>query len=93
LIGSIVLLPYAIIGGTSSFFFGSLVAAILIMAIDIRRRLKYIQLPVYWFYLWLALLAVAVSLQLTIVFKVIPLPRWYKFWLSFGNVELNLVVS
>ena len=68
LMGSVVLLPYAIIGGGSSFFFGSLIAAVIVMAIDLYRRLKVIQLPIHWYVLWLTLLAIAVTLQLTVVF-------------------------
>ena len=69
LIGSVVLIPYAAFGGSPAFFFGSLCASIIIMIIDIKRRLHQIQLSNHWFSLWVILLALAVSLQLTVVFR------------------------
>lgn len=69
LIGSLVLIPFSSFGGGPSFFFGSLVASVLIMAIDIRMRLWQIKLATRWYLLWLGLLAVAVTLQLTVAFR------------------------
>jgi hypothetical protein len=69
LIGSMILIPFAILGGGPPFFFGSLVASVLIMAIDIRMRLWQIKLPTRWYLLWLGFLALAVTLQLTVVFR------------------------
>ena len=71
LTGSTVLLPFAFFGGSAGFFFGSLVAAILIMAVDIFRRLTLSRFPIKWFLLWLGLLGVAVTLQVTVVFHIV----------------------
>ena len=68
-IGSFILLPYAIVGGGPSFFFGSLVAAVLVMALDFFIRIRRNQFPIRWYFLWLGLLAIAVTLQLTVVFR------------------------
>lgn len=71
LTGSVILLPFAINPGSRGFFFGSLAAAVLIMAIDLFRRFRLFRFPVKWYLLWLGLLAIAVTLQLTIVFHII----------------------
>jgi len=71
LTGSLVLLPFAILSGGAAFFFGSLLACILVMSVHIVIRLRSAGFSWRWPALWLALLGVAVSLQLTIVFHVI----------------------
>ena len=71
LIGSLVLLPFAILAGGAAFFFGSLLACILVMSVHIVICLKSGGFSWRWPTLWLALLVIAVSLQLTVVFHVI----------------------
>jgi hypothetical protein len=71
LVGSVVLLPYAIFSGGAGFFFGSLAAAILAMSIVIIVRLSRIGLSWRWTAMWFLLLAIAVSLQLTVVFDLV----------------------
>lgn len=71
LIGSLTLLPYAILSGGAGFFFGSLGAAILAMSLVISMRLSRIGLSWGWIALWFLLLGIAVSLQLTVVFHFI----------------------
>lgn len=68
LIGSITLLPYAILSGGPGFFFGSLGASIFAMSICILIGLPRIALSWHWGALWFILLAIAVSLQITVVF-------------------------
>lgn len=71
LIGSLVLLPFAIISGTTAFFFGSLLASICAMGISIVLHLKSIGFPWQWQALWFFLLSIAVTLQLTVVFHLL----------------------
>ena len=68
--GSVVLVPYLFIQGDWSFFLGSLIACVLVMGALISWRLPAIGLRKTWVGLWFLLLAVAVTLQLTVVFKV-----------------------
>ncbi len=70
LLGSLTLLPYAILSGGSQFFFGSLGVSILTMCVIIYLRLAQIGLSWRWKALWFTLLACAVSLQLTVVFHI-----------------------
>lgn len=72
LAGSCVLIPFALFPGPAAFFFGSLLACIIVMTgilIFLQRRAK---LPWRWSGLWMILLASAVTLQLTVVFHVFP---------------------
>jgi hypothetical protein len=76
LIGSIVLLPYYFSAAlswnsSSQFFTGSLIVAILAMIVSYYRNIKSIAVNVKWWLFWLACLAIAISLQLTLVFHVI----------------------
>lgn len=71
LLGSVVLVPFAIFSGGAPSFFGSLIACIIVMGLNILRRLPRIGLSWRWPALWFALLAIAVTLQLTVVFHVI----------------------
>ena len=69
--GSLILLPYILRGGSWQFFLGSLICAVITMAVMVTLRLSTIGISKKWVLLWFALLAIAVSLQLTVVFKVI----------------------
>lgn len=71
LTGSLILIPFAILSGGPVFFFGSLLACIVVMIASAIIRLKAIGLSWRWPTLWLALLAVAVGLQLTVVFNIL----------------------
>lgn len=71
LIGSVTLLPYALLSGGPGFFFGSLGASIFAMSIAILIGLPRIGLSWHWRALWFTLLAIAVSLQITVVFHLI----------------------
>lgn len=71
LIGSTVLLPYAALSGGAGFFFGSLIGSIVVMAaslVGLQRRAGF---SWRWQALWFGLLAVAVTLQLTVVFHLL----------------------
>jgi hypothetical protein len=76
LIGSIILLPYTIlsvgfgINGTN-FFIGSLLLAVAVMILMYAMSVKNAGLPLLWWLGWLICLAVAVTLQLTVVFHVL----------------------
>lgn len=71
LIGSFVLLPFALSSGSANYFFGSLLASICAMAISIVVRLRSAGFPWQWPVLWFLILFVAVTLQLTIVFHIL----------------------
>lgn len=75
-IGSCILIPYIIlsitgISNSGSFFLGSLIVAVIIMVFSYLRILKKLLLPIKWWIYWLICLAIAISLQLTVVFHVI----------------------
>lgn len=71
LVGSVVLLPFASIPGGTAFFFGSLLASICAMGVTVVLRLKEAGFTWQWSALWFLLLAIAVTLQLTIVFHIL----------------------
>ncbi|MES2922691.1 MAG: hypothetical protein V4819_14150 [Verrucomicrobiota bacterium] len=71
LIGSLTLLPFAVLSGGAAFFFGSLIACILVMTVNLFLRQRATGLSWRWFALWLALLGIAVGLQLTVVFHLL----------------------
>jgi len=75
-IGSCVLLPFVIsayfgVNNDSNFFILSLVFAVITMIILYRNAVVKSQVAISWWYFWLLCLAIAISLQLTVVFKVI----------------------
>ena len=70
-IGSCMLIPYILVGGSWAFFLGFLILCVVIMAVLVVSRLAAIGMTRRWAVLWFALLGVAVSLQLTLVFDVI----------------------
>ena len=69
-VGSCLLLPYILTGGDWRFFLGSLVGCVAVMSVLIVWRIKAIGLSHGWTLLWFFLLAIAVTLQLTVVFRV-----------------------
>ena len=76
LIGSLILVPFIISASAKwsdngGFFFGSLVVAVLVMICVYYKSVRDLQLPLQWWFFWLISLAVAVTLQLTVVFKFI----------------------
>lgn len=76
LAGSVILLPYAIAAtvsqvNTASFFVGSLLVAVGIMVILYFLNVQKLALPKKWFWGWIFCLAIAITLQLTVVFSVI----------------------
>lgn len=76
LVGSVILLPYAIAASISQvngagFFVGSLLTAVVIMIVLYFLNVLKLGLPKKWFWGWIFCLAVAITLQLTVVFSVI----------------------
>ena len=70
-VGSGVLLPYILFAGNWSFFLGSLVCSVLVMAWLVVTRLASLGVSQWWTILWFVLLGIAVSLQLTVVFDIV----------------------
>ena len=70
-IGSGILIPYIFTSGSWEYFLSSLIGCVIVMAGLIVWRLSKIGLSKFWIALWFGLLAIAVSLQLTVVFRVI----------------------
>ena len=76
LVGSVILLPYAIAATVSNvngstFFIGSLLIAVVVMIILYFLNVEKLALPKKWFWGWVICLAIAITLQLTVVFSVI----------------------
>jgi len=69
-VGSGILIPYIITSGPWVYFLSSLIGCVIVMAGLIVWRLSKIGLGKFWIALWFGLLAIAVTLQLTIVFRV-----------------------
>ena len=75
LVGSIILLPYAIVStcfaiNNASFFIGSLIVAVAVMIVLYALSVKNAGVKIQWWLGWLCCLAIAVTLQLTVVFHV-----------------------
>ena len=75
LIGSLILLPYAVLSklwgvNGNDFFVGSLVLAVAVMIFFYAVAVKNAGINIKWWLGWLLCLAIAVTLQLTIVFHV-----------------------
>jgi len=73
LIGSLILVPFIISAlakwsDSGEFFFASLVAAVLVMIFVYYRSVRALQLQLRWWFFWLICLAIAIALQLTVVF-------------------------
>lgn len=75
LLGSLLLLPYCFITFTESaaFFFLSLIVAVLVMVIGYYLNVTQLKIGLKWWLFWLACLAIAITLQLTVVFHIIKL--------------------
>lgn len=76
LIGSLILLPYYISAAlgwnsTAVFFTGSLIVAVLVMIISYYKHVRSLAVGIKWWVFWLVCLAIAITLQLTVVFDVI----------------------
>ena len=78
LIGSCMLVPYAVcayiymhIYIRAHFFVGSLLAAVLTMVVLYYNAVKKSGVKLQWWFFWLGCLAIAITLQLTMVFHVI----------------------
>ena len=76
LVGSVILLPYAIAATVSNvngaaFFIGSLLLAVAAMIVLYFLNVQKLGLQKKWFWGWIFCLAIAITLQLTVVFSVI----------------------
>jgi threonine/homoserine efflux transporter RhtA len=76
LVGSLILLPYAIAATCSNvneatFFITSLLIAVAVMIVLYFLNVRKLTLPKKWFWGWIVCLAIAITLQLTLVFSVI----------------------
>jgi hypothetical protein len=76
LAGSLVLVPYAVLSNTqdinsTGFFTGSLLLAVAVMILLYAMSVKNAAVKIYWWLGWLFCLAIAVTLQLTVVFHVL----------------------
>lgn len=69
--GSMILVPYILSPGDGKYFLASLIACVAVMAVLICWKLPRIGVTKFWVLLWLGLLAIAVTLQLTVVFNVL----------------------
>ncbi|MGG9960500.1 hypothetical protein [Ferruginibacter sp. SUN106] len=76
LVGSIILLPYAVMATWSNnnsaiFFVSSLLIAVAVMIALYFSNVKNSGVSLKWFWGWVICLAIAITLQLTVVFSVI----------------------
>ncbi|MEP6674467.1 MAG: hypothetical protein ABJA78_04910 [Ferruginibacter sp.] len=76
LAGSIILLPYAVMSSLwnindNNFFIGSLGLAVAVMILLYALSVKNAGIKIYWWLGWLCCLAVAITLQLTVVFHAV----------------------
>ncbi len=76
LVGSVILLPYPVVTvflkiDNAQFFVGSLIVAVLVMIVLYFLNVQKLALPKKWFWGWICCLAIAITLQLTVVFSVI----------------------
>jgi hypothetical protein len=76
LIGSLLLLPYVLsasmnLANAAEFFTGSLILAVLVMIYLYFKAIRSVQISIMWWVFWLFCLSIAISLQLTVVFKVL----------------------
>lgn len=76
LAGSVILIPYAFAASFTTlndplFFIASLIIAVLLMIILYFLNVQKLALPKKWFWAWIFCLAIAITLQLTVVFSVI----------------------
>jgi membrane protein DedA with SNARE-associated domain len=71
--GSCILIPYILsamtgLSNAAEFFFGSLVVSVITMIVLYYRAVRQTGLSARWWLGWLLCLAVAITLQLTVVF-------------------------
>lgn len=76
MVGSVILLPYPIAAvffkiDNAQFFVVSLIVAVLVMIVLYFLNVQKLALPKKWFWGWICCLAIAITLQLTVVFSVI----------------------
>jgi hypothetical protein len=76
LLGSVILLPYAILAtygqySATPFFIGSLLIAVFVMIISYFINVKRSGISFTWFWGWIICLAIAITLQLSIVFDIL----------------------
>jgi hypothetical protein len=76
LAGSVILLPYAVLAtywgiNNYEFFTGSLMLAVAMMILLYALAVRNAQVSIRWWLAWLGCLAIAILLQLTIVFHVL----------------------
>ena len=73
LLGSLILIPFIIsayfgFNNSGEFFFGTLIVAVVVMILAYYYAVKDLELPIKWWIFWLACLAIAITLQLAVVF-------------------------
>ena len=73
LIGSLILIPFIIsayfgFNNSGEFFFGTLIVAVVAMILTYYYAVKDLELSIKWWIFWLICLAIAITLQLTVVF-------------------------
>jgi threonine/homoserine efflux transporter RhtA len=76
LVGSVILVPYAFAASFTPLndpliFIASLIIAVLVMITLYFLNVQKLALPKKWFWGWIFCLAIAITLQLTVVFSVI----------------------
>jgi hypothetical protein len=74
LVGSCILLPYCLfsfIQAIDKGFLFSIIAAVLVMIVLYYKTVAQMQLSTKWFWGWVSCLAVAISLQLLVIFKIV----------------------
>ena len=75
-IGSVILLPYAVLStcygiNGNNLFIGSLLLAVAVMIFMYAMSVKNTGIKIYWWLGWMVCLAIAITLQLTVVFHVL----------------------
>jgi hypothetical protein len=75
-VGSVILIPNCISStlnfhNSSAFFIGSLIFSVLLMISLYYQSAKKSKVSIKWFYGWLICLAIAITLQLTLVFNIL----------------------
>lgn len=75
-VGSCILIPYIIsayfgFSNAGEFFFASLIVCVLTMIYVYYRAVSQLKISMKWWLIWLLCLAIAISLQLTVVFHYI----------------------
>jgi hypothetical protein len=75
-VGSVILLPYAVLASfwnynSADFFVLSLLIAVVAMIVSYFLNVKNTGISLKWFWGWIICLAIAITLQLTVVFSVI----------------------